>query len=93
MGLSELQAEALKLTEEERLQLVGSILESLPAADPNESDRDNLSEAIQRGEELKSEERRRDRIQRGQAHFRDPRVSQKMTVMSHPRIRTDLRGF
>lgn len=54
MGVSELQAEALKLTAEERAQLVGSILDSLPGPDPNDSDQDSLAEAIQRGEELKS---------------------------------------
>lgn len=54
MGLSELQAEVLKLTAEERVQLVGSILDSLPGADPNDSDQDSLAEAIHRGEELKS---------------------------------------
>jgi putative addiction module component (TIGR02574 family) len=54
MGVSEIQAEALKLTAEERAQLVGSILDSLPGADPNDSDHDSLAEAIHRGEELKS---------------------------------------
>ena len=54
MGVSELRTEALKLSEEERADLVGAILDSLPGPDPNDADQDSLTEAILRGEELKS---------------------------------------
>jgi putative addiction module component (TIGR02574 family) len=54
MGVSELQAAALKLSEEERADLIGSILDSLPGPDPNDANQDSLTEAILRGEDLKS---------------------------------------
>lgn len=54
MGISEVQAEALKLSDEERAELVGTILDSLPGADPSDSNEDCLTDAIRRGEELKS---------------------------------------
>jgi putative addiction module component (TIGR02574 family) len=54
MTLNEITAEALKLEPDEREELVALILDSLDAADPNDSDEDSLTEAIRRGEELRS---------------------------------------
>lgn len=55
MQLAELGTEVLKLNEEDRSDLLGIILDSLSGPDPHDSpDGDSLSEAIQRGNELKS---------------------------------------
>lgn len=54
MKVAEIGEEAMKLDEEERAELASMILESLDGADPNDSDEDSLTEAIRRGEELRS---------------------------------------
>lgn len=54
MTLNQITAEALKLEPDEREKLVALILDSLDGADPNDSDEDSLTEAIRRGEELRS---------------------------------------
>jgi len=54
MKVAEIGEEAMKLDEEERAELAYMILESLDGADPNDSDEDSLTEAIRRGEELRS---------------------------------------
>ena len=54
MSITEIRDEALRLDEEDRAELVASILESLDGADPNDSDEDSLAEARRRGEELAS---------------------------------------
>jgi hypothetical protein len=42
------------LDEGDRAELAGLLIDSLEAADPNDSDEDSLAEAIRRGEELDS---------------------------------------
>ena len=54
MSITEIRDEALKLAEEDRADLVASILDSLDGADPNDSGEDSLTEARSRGEELTS---------------------------------------
>ena len=54
MGISELETEALRLTEDDRLKLVTSILDNLGGSDPGGPGEDSLTEAITRGAELKS---------------------------------------
>ncbi|MGB6223629.1 addiction module protein [Haloferula sp.] len=54
MKLEDLGAEALKLDESDRAELMHLIMDSLEGADPNDSDEDSLTEAIRRGEELRT---------------------------------------
>jgi hypothetical protein len=54
MKVAEIGEEAMKLDEEQRIELASLILESLEGADPNDSDEDSLTEAIRRGGELRS---------------------------------------
>jgi len=54
MKVTEIGAEALKLGIGERADLAALILDSLEGADPNDSDEDSLTEAVRRGDELRS---------------------------------------
>lgn len=54
MKLAEIGVEVMKLGEWDRAELAAMILDSLDGADPNDSDDDSLTEAIRRGDELKS---------------------------------------
>jgi hypothetical protein len=54
MRATEIGAEALKLGAGERADLAALILDSLEGADPNDSDEDSLTEAVRRGDELRS---------------------------------------
>jgi hypothetical protein len=54
MKLAEIGAVVMKLDEGDRAELAAMILDSLGGADPNDSDEDSLTEAIRRGEELRS---------------------------------------
>ena len=54
MQAIEIGAEALKLNEEDRADLVSLILDSIEGPDPNDAGSNSLEEAIKRGEELKS---------------------------------------
>ncbi len=54
MKVAEIGAEALKLGIGERADLAALILDSLEGADPNDSDEDSLTEAVRRGDELRS---------------------------------------
>ncbi len=52
MNLSEIGIEVMKLNDGDRVELAAMILDSLEGADPNDSDKDSLTEAKRRGEEL-----------------------------------------
>jgi hypothetical protein len=54
MQAAEINEAALQLSDEEKTNLVVLILDSLGGADPNDSDDDSLSEAIRRGDEIRS---------------------------------------
>ncbi len=56
MSIDEIREKALKLSEEERSELVAALLDSLSGADPNDFDADSLSEARHRGEAIVSGE-------------------------------------
>jgi len=52
MKVTEIGEEAMKLDEGDRADLAAMILDSLPGADPNDSNEDSLTEAKRRGDEL-----------------------------------------
>ena len=54
MSITEIRDQVLRLDDEDRAELIGSILESLAGADPNDRNQDSLAEAKVRGEELAS---------------------------------------
>jgi len=54
MGVAEIQEEALKLGDWNRVELAGKVLDSLDGAGPIDCGTDSLGEARIRGDELKS---------------------------------------
>jgi len=54
MQIAEINEAALKLSDGEKTNLVTLILDSMGGADPNDSDGDSLTEAIRRGDEIRS---------------------------------------
>jgi putative addiction module component (TIGR02574 family) len=54
MSIAEIREEALRLSEEDRAELVALIVDSFEGADPNDTDADSLAEARARSEELSS---------------------------------------
>lgn len=54
MGRPEIEKEALQLSDEDRAELTGLLIESLDGADPHDRGGDSLEEATRRGAELKS---------------------------------------
>lgn len=54
MSITKIRDQALRLSEEDRANLVGSILDSLDGPDPHDSGADSLTEAKARSEELLS---------------------------------------
>jgi len=56
MQVEDLEIEALKLSDEEKSNLVSSILDSLDSPDPHDSDQDSLTEAVRRGDEIRAGE-------------------------------------
>jgi putative addiction module component (TIGR02574 family) len=54
MQVKELEAAALELSDEEKSNLVSTILNSFDSPDPHDSDENSLTEAIRRGDEIRS---------------------------------------
>lgn len=54
MSVPELMSLVLNLAPSERAELMGALLDSLDAADPNDSDQDSVQEASRRSHELDS---------------------------------------
>ena len=52
MSITEIREEVLRLSEADRADLVGALIDTLDGADPNDSGQDSLTEARIRGEEL-----------------------------------------